>query len=183
MERSGSLPDQVVKRVPKGAQLSWIKNRVEADIRLVVEQYRLRTLSIGKVMQMTFNQTASSWHYDEEEQPVPRGRERERRRSPTRSPRRKDRKDRPRRAGGDRGDSKSSADKHRKSGVGETSKTMRNGELLCPDWNRGKCTEKESDCRKKMRHLCNVVIKKSGRVCAMHNHRGCEHKQPSSNRR
>ena len=40
-----------------------------------------------------------------------------------------------------------------------TAAKMRNGEWLCKAWNAGQCSSKESDCPKKHRHLCSVVVK------------------------
>lgn len=176
----------MVRKVPRNLRLAWLRNRVEADIRIWIDNYRLQTSkTLGKVIKACFEQTASSWYYDEEDIP-PSGSGRARGR-----PRSKDsrsshgKKDKKRKGSGakPKGNEKKQEEKKR-----PISDTMRNGERICREWNLGRCRDKEADCPKRYKHVCNIMTKKNGRVCGMYNHRACEHgkkdsKGSASNRR
>ena len=72
------------RKVPLETRLQWLKNRVEADIRIWIEDYRLKTeLTLGKVIKATFAQTSCSWYFDQEDVAPTRGRPRKRSRSQT----------------------------------------------------------------------------------------------------
>ena len=51
---------------------------------------------------------------------------------------------------------------------------MKNGESICMQWNKNLCNKNEKACGK--RHVCNAIIKGSGRVCGMANHQSCQHR-------
>eukprot|EP00971_Amphidinium_carterae_P120707 2391875-Amphidinium_carterae.1 len=51
--------------------------------------------------------------------------------------------------------------------TGTTSATLKNGKEVCAAWNKGQCKE---PCPQSKLHVCNAVIGKNGRVCAMSNH-------------
>ena len=154
-----------------------MKNRVEADIRIWIEDYRLKTeLTLGKVIKATFAQTSCSWYFDQEDV-APRGRPRRRSRSRT-----SERREQSRKRGKEKNKEKRKEPRQQPQPQPKTATKMWNGELLCKAWNAGHCSSKESDCKHKQRHLCSVIVKENGRVCGMHNHRAIEHKRGNQRR-
>jgi hypothetical protein len=169
------------KRVPRDMQMAWVRNRTEADVRIWIDEFRLKTsLTLGKVIKSTYIQTANAWYYDDKDVEPQRGRTR--RRSPSDKPRDRGR-NQATGSGGASGKGSGGADRRR--GDQRTDRNveladqMRNGDRICREWNAGKCTPDEKDCPKRMKHCCSVLIKKNGRVCGLNNHRACEHKGKS----
>lgn len=161
------------RKVPRDMQVSWLKNRAEADIRIWIDEYRLKTsMSLGKVIKATYLQTANAWYYDEKDVEPQRGRTR--RRSPSEDTRGRDRQAT---GAGTRGRGNNSGGNRASDGRKETADMMRNGDRICREWNRGGCTDREADCPKRYKHCCSVVTKQNGRVCGMNNHRACDHKR------
>ena len=180
------------KKVPSESRYQWLENRVDADVRIWVEEYRLhREKTLGKIVAQVFEQTATSWYYDDLDQAPKaiRGGQAAPRRQPSRSRRRRNRgrdsRSQPQRR---RRRSKRTRTSPRRTRTSprqpsETSppprraSRLRSGEALCTVWNAkpGGCSE---PCPRKKRHLCSVIQRGSGRVCGMYNHRACNHKQP-----
>ena len=53
------------RKVPHDMQVAWVRNRTEADVRIWIDEFRLKTsLSLGKVIKATYVQTANAWYYD-----------------------------------------------------------------------------------------------------------------------
>ena len=70
MDKWLSRAHSSARKVPVETRMAWLRNRIEADLRLLIDNYRLRTdLSFGKVMKDIYAQTTSSWHYDASDRP------------------------------------------------------------------------------------------------------------------
>jgi hypothetical protein len=164
------------KKVPENIRLEWLENRVEADIRIWTEEFRLQTgKTLGKIISQVYTQTAASWYYDVMDRTPTksappgkpdRGRQRSSSRHRGNSGSRNDRRRRDR----------DSPERPRRPSQARKASRMRNGDRICKDWNdkNNGCSE---PCPKGQKHVCNIVtIASKNRVCGMANHRACNHK-------
>ena len=158
------------KKVPNEIRLQWLENRVEADVRIWVEEYRLQTdRTFGKIISKVYTQTASSWYYDALDK-TPNAKQKGRRRG-----RRDSSSEHRDRRQGDRRRDSPQRSRGQPSSHPRRASRMRNGDKLCAAWNASAegCSE---PCPRGRKHLCSILLKGNGRVCGMRNHRACNHK-------
>ena len=159
------------KKVPADIRLQWLENRVEADVRIWVEEYRLQTdRTFGKIISHVYTQKANSWYYDTlDKTPDAKQRGRRRGRRDDSSSEHRDRRQSDRRRESPQQSRGQPPPNPRKGSC------MRNGDKLCAAWNASATGCKEP-CAKGNKHLCSILLKGNGRVCGMRNHRACNHR-------
>ena len=158
--------------VPEASRMEWLEQRDLADRSAWVSKFREGEETLGQVVQSVMLGRGAHWdppmhhtfgrpgHTAQHHQPAQRQQQS--------AGRKGDRK-------GNSGQPPSSAPRKSPSGspaaktsTGSTASTMRDGTLLCQDFNRGSCNVKAAACSKGA-HKCNKILR-SGTPCGMRFH-------------
>ena len=156
--------------VPEASRLAWLEGRDIAERAVWVSQFREGDESLGQVVQSVMEKRGAHWDtpihnmvgrsvpaFPPQPPTVPDTKKQEygRQRDRQQPPRKKQRTDPP-------------PSDAKKMTPGTVAVALRDGKLLCPDFNKGKCSTKGPSCAKGL-HKCAKVLRR-GRPCGMSYH-------------
>lgn len=153
--------------LPEGSRLAWLEGRDVAERAVWVSQFREGDESLGQVVQSVMDKRGAHW-----DTPIQSMVGRSSPAFPPQPPsgpdtRRQQQGQQQKRQQATRRDKQKTAPtgNPRRMTPGATAAALRDGKMLCPDFNRGSCGSKGPSCAKGL-HKCAKVLR-NGRPCGM----------------
>jgi hypothetical protein len=167
-----------VRQVPEGFRADWLEKCDVAERAVWVTKFRSGNLTLGQVVKQVYTERNAHW----EVSPVFRGAQQSQVQSPPQTPQGRQppqqmlaspqKSARPQsQGGGSRPQSPGGPQVpagQAQLAPGQVAKQLRDGTVLCPDFQQDNCKVKKFKCPKGI-HKCGMVLK-SGRVCGMPYH-------------